>query len=147
METISVAAMVVVAAFAIERVSTALFFLLSFVPQWNEAMPDPAIEAEPTRQATLRRRAQLAVAIVTGALALLVVWQFDIRILHELRVPNAPDTLDRLFSAVVLMGGSAQIGELLRGSKGTAIPAKPPEPIRVTGTLILEEPASTRGKN
>ncbi|HKS57694.1 MAG TPA: hypothetical protein VJS12_20520 [Steroidobacteraceae bacterium] len=144
METISVAAMVVVAAFAIERVSTALFFLLSFVPQWNEAMPDPGTEPDPTLQADLRRRMQLAAALVTGALALLVVWWFDIRILHELHVPKAPDTLDRLFSAVVLMGGSAQIGELLKGSKSPVLPAKPPEPIRVTGTLILEDPASAR---
>lgn len=147
METISVAAMVVVAAFAIERVTTALFFLLSFVPQWNEAMPDPTTETEPAVQASLRRRAQLATALVTGALALLVVWQFDIRILDALHFPNATATLDRLFSAVVLMGGSAQIGELLKGSKGAALPTKPPEPIRVTGTLVLEEPASTRGKS
>ena len=139
MPGISVAVMIVIAAFAIERISGALLFLLSYVPAWNEFMPDTRLAVGQPEQIKLEQRHELVSVLIAAALALPIVWKFRIEVLASLGMDVA-DVWDRLFTAVVLIAGSDQIRGLIKGGEGTRAAAPPPEPIHVTGNLTLSEP-------
>ena len=51
--------------------------------------------------------------------------------------------MDQLFTTVVLVAGTDQIRELIKGGGSRAAPP-PPEPIHVTGSLVLQEPSEAR---
>ena len=144
MAGISVAVMIVIAAFAIERIGGALLFLLSYVPQWNEFLPDARLVEGQARQIELERRHKLVSVVVASALAIPIVWMFGIEILKNLGAQEISPLWDRLFSVVVLVAGSDQIRALIKGGEGAHAAPPPPEPIHVTGSLILHEESETR---
>lgn len=143
MPGISVAVMIVIAAFAIERISGALLFLLAYVPAWNEFMPDTRLAAGEPERIKLEQRHKLASVLIAGALALFIVWRFKIGVLASLGL-QVEFLWDALFTAVVLIAGSDQIRGLIKGGEGARAAPPPPEPIHVTGSLILRDPADAK---
>ena len=144
MTGISVAVMILIAAFAIERIGGALLFLLSYVPSWNEFLPDVRLAEGQAHQIELERRHKLVSVFIASALAVPIVWMFGIEILKNLGAQDIPPLWDRLFSVVVLVAGSDQIRALVKGGEGTHASPPPSDPIHVTGSLILHEKSDTR---
>jgi hypothetical protein len=145
MPGISVAVMIVIAAFAIERVVGALLFLLSYVPRWREFLPDARLAADQERQIELEQRHKLVSISIAGALALAIVWMVPIEALGYLGVAGVSSEVDRIFTAVVLVAGSDQIRALIKGGEGGSA-ARAPEPIHVTGSLVLRESSESKSK-
>ena len=135
------AAMVVVASFAIDRISAATFFLLSFSDAWNRWFPDPRFIADEREKAAAERKLKLVYYCFAGALALVVTSAWHMRILSQLELP-ASDLIDWLFTAVVLAGGSGQIAELLHAPHTGKLPSAAPEPMKLTGSLTLHDAGS-----
>jgi len=136
------AATIVVASFAIDRVAAGTFFLLSFSDAWNKQFPDPRYVSDERGKSVAERKLKLAYYSFVGVLALLIVSAWHVRILSQLNVPASPDLIDFFFSAVVLMGGSGQIAELLRAPHTGKLPASSPEPLKLTGSITLNDATS-----
>lgn len=143
MPGISVAVMIVIAAFAIERLSGALLFLLSYSDSWNGFLEDPELAPDAAERKVRLRRFKLVGFVIASVFAAVIVWVFNIKVLGYLGLPDVPFVLDRLFTVIVLVAGSDQIRELIKGGPASAPPPEP-EPIHITGSLVLtgtgEEP-------
>jgi hypothetical protein len=140
MEAATVAALVAIASFAIDRIAAATFFLLSFAEGWRESFPDPATLPDGALRTDAARKLKLVYYIFVGALALIAVLLLRIQILDALNVPGGGTWIDALFSAIVLMGGSGQIAALLGAPHAAPQSKPPPEPIQIRGSVRLEEP-------
>lgn len=136
------AATIIVAAFAIDRVAAATFFLLSFNNRWNRKFPDPRSLSDEQGKSAIERKLKLAYYVFVGVLALIIVGAWHIRILSQLNLPATPDLIDYLFTAIVVMGGSGQIAELLRAPHTGKLPASSSDPLKITGTITLDDAIS-----
>ena len=139
MDGMTLAAMIVVASFAIDRIAAATFFLLSFSKTWDNWFPDSRFVAGDREKAAAERKLKLVYYCFVGVLALVVTAAWDMRILTQLKLP-ASDTLDWLFTAIVLTGGSGQIAALLGGSGKSPPPEK--EPVKISGSITLHDSAA-----
>ncbi len=142
---IQVAAMIAIASFVIDRVAGGTFFLLSLFDGWSRYFPDLATVEDPKERLEARKRTKLAYYIFVGALATFFVLKFDIGVFKALQLHGFADEpwLDRIFSILVLMGGSDQIATLLNSPHAgkTLETAPSSKPIEVTGKLTLEDGA------
>ena len=138
MDGITVAALITIACFGIDRIAAATFFLLPFLDSWKERFPDPQTLPDGIERIEAANRSRLVYYVFVGALAVIAVWLLNIRVLHSLGVAGGNSIVDYLFSAVVLMGGSGQISALL-GDTPARLPSRP-EPLEVRGSLRLEDP-------
>lgn len=134
-------AMIVVASFVIDRIAAATFFLLSFSSAWDRWFPDPRFITEERAKAAAERRLKLIYYCFVGALALIITQAWDMRILSQLKLPAGSPFVDWLFTAIVLMGGSGQIAELLRAPHTGKLPAQAPEPLKIAGSITLHDAA------
>ena len=132
------AAMVAVASFAIDRISAATFFLLSFSDAWSRWLPDPRFIADERGKAAAERKLKLIYYCFAGALrsslptrGTCVSW---------LSSSPASDLIDWLFTAIVLAGGSGQIAELLHAPHTGKLPASTPEPLDSRGPSPFTTP-------
>ena len=131
----TVVAMVLIGAFAIDRIVTILLFLLELSPGWRRRHPDPRMLAEPQRSDAERSQKvrYFALAIPIGLIA--VQW-FKPRLLEAIGI-TASDLLNRLFSLLVLVGGADRITELLGSSAKDRARDSADSPIKIEGTLKL----------
>ncbi|HWZ84314.1 MAG TPA: hypothetical protein VNW47_16920 [Terriglobales bacterium] len=136
---ISVTAMMALAAFAVERVTTGILFLLSCWSPWRSEYPDPESLTDPDKIARARRKSKLAYFVLASALVLVVVkWSPEIRILHALNLEASP-VLDVALTCLVLIAGSDRIGDFLKGDGGGAS-EKSSKPVEIVGRVQLIEP-------
>jgi len=140
---IQVAATIVIASFVIDRVTSGTFFVLSLFDGWNRIVPDPSMVADPRQKSAAQKHATLVYYIFVAVLATVLVYTFDIRILEALNVKWAVPSSDRIFSVLVLMGGSDQVAALLKVPHAGKLPEATAknQPIEVTGKLTLEDRA------
>lgn len=144
---VTVVAMILIGSFVIDRLATALLFLLSFFPPWSRRFVDPTLVADSAERNAAERRQKLAYFFFAIAIAIVLVRTYpEILVLSALGI-RASAWADRFFTLLALVGGSDRIAAIV-GSPGSAKNQKPPEsPIRVTGTLTLEDGGSGRGAN
>jgi hypothetical protein len=135
---VSVTAMLALAAFAVERVTTGILFLLSFWGLWRAQFPDPDALTDPEKIARARRKSKLAYFVLAGALVLVVARSPEIRILHALNL-EGPALLDIALTCLVLVAGSDRIGEFLKGEGGSGV-EKASKPVEIVGRVQLIEP-------
>jgi hypothetical protein len=131
---VSVTALLVLVAFAIERVTTSVLFLL---PQrWRRILRvDPDAEA---KRGEAERRYKLYYYSFASALALVVLLLSPgMRVLQALEV-QSPPILDIGLTCLILVAGADRIGEFF-GSKGTHVVEEAPKPVQIEGTLMLKE--------
>ena len=140
MNGISVAVLITIACFGIDRIAAATFFLLSFVDSWKERFPDAQTVPDGLERIEAAKRFKLVYYLFVGVLALIAVKLLKIHILQKLGVFEGHSVVDDLFSAVVLMGGSGQIAALLGATHAPSPTKPPPEPIEIRGSVRLEEP-------
>lgn len=128
---VSVTAMMALAAFAVERVTTGLLFLLSLWGRWETAFPDPDEIADPKLSIRARRKSRVAYFLLAGVLVLIVVsLSPQLRILNTLEM-QAPLILDIGLTCLVLVAGSDRIGEFLKGDGGGA--ERSSKPVELVG--------------
>jgi hypothetical protein len=135
-DAVSVTAMLVLAAFALERVTTAVLFLLSFYGPWEKRFREPARIADGDARSNAERRTRLAYFTIAGSMALLVVLLSpEIRVLYAMDM-TAPAILDIGLTWLVLVAGSDRIGELVQDRRIGAV-EKPSKPIQIEGRVTL----------
>jgi hypothetical protein len=135
-DAVSVVAMLVLAAFALERVTTGVFFLLSFYGPWKERFPEPASVADAGARSDAERRSRLSYFGLAGSMALLMVLLSpEIRVLHAMDM-TAPALLDIGLTWLVLVAGSDRIGDLVK-DRGIGAAERPPRPIQIEGSVTL----------
>jgi hypothetical protein len=115
---------ILIAAFAIGRIGTAIMFLLEFVRPAPEAGVDDAKE-------------KLIYYGIVSALAVVVLLTIKLRVLGSMHILVGP-YIDALFTGIVLVGGAGTIAELLK-APGADQQKEKPQPIEITGTLVLDE--------
>ena len=139
---VSVTAMLALAAFAVERVTTGILFVLSFWKPWQAAFPDPDDLGDPGKTGKARRKNKLAYFTLAGVLVLLVVGLSpQIRILNALDM-KAPTVLDVGLTCLVLVAGSDRIGEFLKGGESAGV-EKSSKPVEIVGRVQLVESGDT----
>ena len=137
-DAISLTALLVLTAFAVERVSSGLIFLLSFWGPWDRAFPDPRTIADAKASVAAERRGKFVYFLFAGALVLWIIGlNPELRILQAIGKP-APDYLDIGLSWLVVVAGSDRIGDLVPSRGGGEVEAAP-KPIQIEGQVTLVE--------
>src|SRR6266404_437286 len=136
---LSVTAMMALAAFAVERVTTGILFLLSFWGiGWADYL-DPTGLTDPKKIASAKSKSKLAYFVLASALVLVVVkFSPEIRILHALNLDASP-ALDIALTCLVLVAGSDRIGDFLKG-EGSGGARQSSRPVEIVGRVQLIEP-------
>ena len=114
---------ILIAAFAIGRIGAAITFLLQYMRPVREGDADEAKE-------------KLMYYGIVAVLALIVLFTVKLRVLFAMQIPVDP-RIDDLFTGIVLVSGAGAIAELLKAPG--AGPKEKPQPIEITGTLVLDE--------
>jgi len=135
---VSAIAVVLIASFAVDRIVTAILFLLSYSSAWKRRFPDPSGVPEGEARDRAGKNLRLAYFCFAAALAIpLIAWVGKVRILAALGFPTSP-YLDTLVTGLILVGGSDRVAEMLKvGSPGEAKSEQ--KPISITGKLVLED--------
>ncbi len=137
-DALSVTAMLVLAAFVVERVTAGVLFLFSFSATWKQHFPNPAAIADERQSFDATRKNKLAYFVLAGSLVLLVVVLGpEIRVLHALDM-TAPPILDAVLTWLLLVAGSDRIAELVP-ARGAESFEKKTKPIRIEGEVTLVE--------
>ncbi len=144
---ITAIAALLIASFAVDRVVAGLLFVLSFNEGFARSFPDPAAQADPAARASADRRRKLLYFVLAAVIALpLLAWYGKIRILAAVGFVTISPLLDRILTGIILVGGADRIAEVLKwGSSPVPPTSQKPQPIEITGKLILEEPSVRRG--
>ena len=140
-------ALILVGAFAIDRIVAGLFFLFSYSEDLRRLL-DPSAVTDPREKAAATRNYRLLYAIFGGYLGTVVMAGYmHIRLFAATEIPGTEmigqyPLLDILLTGLVLLGGADRLAEVL-GMLGGSGAAKPQEaPVEIQGTLILERPAA-----
>src|SRR5215468_2117356 len=135
---VSAIAVVLIASFAVDRIVTAILFLLAYNKRWDSRFPDPALQPEGELREKAARNRKLAYFCIGAALAIPLIAGFGrIRILAALGFPTNR-YLDIIVTGLILIGGSERVAEMLKlgvpgEAKGEA------KPITISGKLVLED--------
>ena len=127
--------LILIVSFAIERIVAGVMFLLSFTPSF----PDPAGAENPAARARAEKSSQL----IRGVLALFLVvaalsYYKNVRVLAAIGLPAGP-LLDDVLTGIILFGGADRIGALLKAPGEVRSDRAAPQPIQVTGKLLLDD--------
>ena len=140
---ISVTAIIVLAAFAIDRGTAGMLALLSFLPGWRASFPDPETCQEPSKRAGAARRNQLMRFVLASVLAILSLSLIpDLRVLEALGMQSPGGILDFVLTWLILVAGSDRLNALVGSGGGDEPkPAAPPaNSFQIVGDVrILEE--------
>lgn len=132
---VSVTALMVLVAFAIERVTTGVLFMMSFRPGWKKLLLADS-EAKPGEA---ERRYKVYYFTLASALALAVlVFSPGMRVLQALDV-QAPWILNVGLTCLIIVAGADRIGEFLESKGAAGGLEKTPKPVQIEGTLTLRE--------
>jgi hypothetical protein len=138
---VSAIAAILIASFAIDRVTTGILAFYSWIRRRvrrTRDAPDP-FAADGGRRAPYFVVAGLLGAVVLGGFG-------DVRVLAALGFVSVNPYLDALITGLVLMVGADRASDLLQrfDVPGAGGSKKPAAPIEVTGKLVLENPDAQR---
>lgn len=135
LDGVSTAALLALVAFAIDRVVSALLFILIYV----RVLSDPQRGKGEARIAAERTHKLVYFVVATILVVIVIKMYSSIRILAAMGSTTDAPLLDEFLTGVVLLGGSDRLGEWLSpGAPATAEEESPP-PVKVTGTLTLDD--------
>ena len=138
---VSAIAAILIASFAIDRVTTGTLALVS----WLRRRRRRALDVPSATAADGNQRA--AYFFIAGVLGAVVLGGFgDVRVLAALGFVSVNPYLDALITGLVLMVGADRASDLLQrfDVPGAGGSKKPAAPIEVTGKLVLENPDAQR---
>ena len=135
LDGVSVVALLVLVAFVVERIVSAILFVLVSLG----ALSDPVLAETPASRVRTERAHQWWRFLFSAALAVLVlmIWP-TLRVLRFFG-QAAEGLVDDAVTWVVILGGASQIAALVKLPGASAASRPPPPPIQVTGTLKLED--------
>ena len=134
---VSVIAFVVLLSFAIDRVVAGILFVFSWSSQWRHLCPDPAEIEDPHEKAAAVRAQKTAYFILAGMFSIVVLTLVKGGVFGQMGM--MPHSMDLFLSALVLMGGAERVSAF-SSAMHPAVPAAAAEPpLKITGTLTLEE--------
>ena len=147
LEPMSAVGVILVASFAVDRVVTALLFLLSLNPNLRSICDPDSVQDQGERDAA-KKEYRLLYAIFAGYLSTVVIaGLLGIRLMTLLGAQLDPNTqlalhplVDVVLTGCILVGGSDRIADglkLMAGSRKTE--AQSPPPLEITGTLVLQD--------
>ena len=138
---ISAIAVVLIAAFAIDRSVTGLLFLFSFIKPWNRLFPYSNDAQESKERKTIERKQKLIYYIIAGILGGFVLAFFgEIRIFHALGFTEINQILDSIVTGLILVAGADRMANILKlMPEAPEIGRSDSSPIEITGKLILED--------
>jgi hypothetical protein len=137
---VSALAAILIASFAIDRVTTGILALLSWLRGRRRHEPD-------VPGATTAGGQRMPYFVIAGVLGAVVLGGFgDVRVLAALGFVSVNPYLDALITGLVLMVGADRASDLLQrfDVPGAGGSKKPAAPIEVTGKLVLENPDAQR---
>ena len=141
---INLLTILLIAAFAIERVSAGILFLL----QLFHLIGDPdSVEDAAQRAHTKRKYTFYHFAVSSILVIFVLLYVGDFRFLDALGLGNRADLsrvpifVDHLLLAVVLVGGAEQMSAFLKmvGAPGASTRETAAQPVEVSGKLTLEK--------
>jgi hypothetical protein len=138
LDGVSAAALIALAAFAIDRVVTAALFVFVYFGILSDSASKKGEE-----QFATDRTYKIVYFIASLALVIVVLAIVPgIRILAAMGLRTDSPLLDELLTGIVLLGGTERLSEWMKteGTTGEPTPAEPP--IRVTGSLTLDDKRS-----
>ncbi len=137
----SALALVVVVAFAIDRLVRGLLFALSYLPLWARRFPDPALDGGPESAPAERNRRLIYFAFAGSLAVIALAWVGGVRILAALGFVNVNPWLDVLVTGLILAGGAERTEHILRsvGASGAGAETKQSAPIEITGRLMVTD--------
>jgi hypothetical protein len=148
LDGISAIAVLLIAAFAIDRIVTAILFLLGFIPAWNRTFSDS--DDKGARRAKLIYFTFAAVCsagvvvALSGMRTVDATGQAGTGILYALGFKQ--HWIDVVLTMLILMGGAERISEVLKNIDASKVVSEKPAPIEITGKLTLDE-GSTIGRS
>jgi hypothetical protein len=126
-----IAAGIVIAAFAIDRLVSALLFLISYRWKWA----DPG-SVEGTKHIQAEKAYKLAYFSLAAFLALAVFLLGNLSVFVALGLqPNK--LLDAIITTLVIVGGTDRVADLLKNPVIEKPRQPESEPVRITGTVFL----------
>src|ERR1051325_2480884 len=134
---VSVIAFVVLLSFAIDRVVAGILFVFSWSSQWRHLVPDPAELEEPQEKAAALRAQKTAYFVLAGLFSVVVLKMVDAHVFSEWGLKSG--TMDLFLYALVLMGGAERVSAFSSAMHPAAPAAASEPPLKITGTLMLEE--------
>ncbi len=130
-------ALIVVASFAIDRITAAVLFLLTYF----HALGDPAEISDASARHRTEQRQKFLYYGFAAVLAALVVTHYDVaRVMAALKFQPYNKELDFLVTVIVLLGGADRIAALLQSKAPSGLPHQStPSPLEIKGKVTLEE--------
>ena len=129
-DAFSVTAVLLFVAFAVERVTSGLLFLLSFSKRWNSSFNAAGGAAQV-------RRGKLAYYILAGTLVLIVlIFGQELRALRALDV-NAWGGIDFFLTWLLLVAGADRIADIMGADSGAEPAAGVSKPLQIEGEVTL----------
>lgn len=132
---ISIAALIALMAFAIDRLVSALLFLLSYV----HLLPDPDTSAGAQQIKANRTMKFVYFSLSLVFVAILLQTFPSIRILTAMGLRADVPLLDKILTGIVLLGGTERLSEWMKTNGTGDVSAASEQPIQVTGKLTLED--------
>jgi hypothetical protein len=142
LDPVTLVAALAIAAFAIDRLVSALLFLLSYAVKWA----DPS-QVDAAAHERAERSYKLAYFTLACLLALAVYFYGNLSVFTALGFP--PNRIfDALLTMLVLVGGCDRVAALLKApdaAKLSKAAAPAPAPIQIAGTVTLGAEKKSRG--
>jgi hypothetical protein len=143
LDGISAIAVLLLAAFAIDRIVTAILFLLGFIPAWSRVFSDEKRGKLIYFTFAAVFSAGVVVAL-SGMRTVDATGQAGTGILYALGFKQ--HWIDVVLTMLILMGGAERISEVLKNIDASKAVSDKPAPIEITGKLTLDE-GSTIGRS
>ena len=143
LDGISAIAVLLIAAFAIDRIVTAILFLLGFIPAWSRMFSDDKRNKLIYFVFAAVFSAGVVVAL-SGMRTVDATGQAGTGILYALGFKQ--HWIDVVLTMLILMGGAERISEVLKNIDASKAVSEKPAPIEITGKLTLDE-GSTIGRS
>ncbi len=135
LDGVSAVALIVLAAFAVDRIVSAMLFLLLYI----HILPDPGAKSGPD-QIAAERTYKLVYFIASLILVAVVLQMFSsIRILAAMGLRADSPLLDELLTGIVLLGGTERLGAWMQPGETESGTLSTEQPIQVTGRLTLDD--------
>lgn len=136
---------ILIAAFAIDRVVSGLFYLLSYNGELRTILDPDSVE-DPSEKAAAMKRYRIVYAVCGGYLGIVVVaGSMGVRLSRIAGLELDPQAgtvtttlLDILITGLLLTGGADRLADALKLFGGKESKA-PPAPIEITGRVVLEQ--------
>ncbi len=135
LDGVSTTALIALAAFAIDRIVSAVLFVLISA----HLLSDPELQSGAAR-IKAGRTGKVVYFVVSLVLVVAVLNSFSsVRILAAMGLRGDAPILDKILTGIVLLGGTERLGEWMKTDGSDSGSSSTGTSVQVTGTLTLDE--------